>query len=366
MSTIMIISMSFIFFLHVLPAAMIQSLPLAPALYVFGDSLFDSGNNNLLPTVAKADYLPYGINFAKGVTGRFTNGKTIADFIAEFLGLPYSPPFMSIRRTTPLTGLNYASGSCGILPETGNLYGKCLNLNEQINLFERTVKSGLERHACMQYFNMSSNELSDYLSKSIFIFSVGSNDYLNNYLEPNVYDTSKRYPPQPFAQFLVDTLGKVFQRLYNLGGRKIIMFEIGPIGCIPSITRKKKHNAGQCVEETNQIVSFFNQRLPAFLNNLTSTLHGSTFILAQANFLGYDAIINPSKYGLEDSNSPCCTTWANGTSGCIPFITPCLHAYKNFFWDAFHLTEAAYSLIATRCFNDSICSPFNIKELVRM
>lgn len=54
---------------------------LAPALYVFGDSLFDSGNNNLLPTVAKADFLPYGVNFVGGVTGRFTNGRTVADFI---------------------------------------------------------------------------------------------------------------------------------------------------------------------------------------------------------------------------------------------------------------------------------------------
>jgi hypothetical protein len=86
------------------------------------------------------------------------------------------------------------------------------------------------------------------------------------------------------------------QRLYNLGARKIVMFEIGPIGCIPSITRQHKHN-GQCVEDTNQIVSFFNQRLPALLKYLTSTLQGSTFVLAQANFLGYDAIINPSIYG---------------------------------------------------------------------
>ena len=86
------------------------------------------------------------------------------------------------------------------------------------------------------------------------------------------------------------------QRLYSLGARKIVMFEIGPIGCIPSITRKHKHD-GQCVEETNQIVSFFNQRLPALLKYLTSTLQGSTFVLGQANFLGYDAIRNPSKYG---------------------------------------------------------------------
>lgn len=42
--------------------------------------------------------------------------------VAEFLGLPYSPPYMSIRRSTPVTGFNYASGSCGILPETGDRF----------------------------------------------------------------------------------------------------------------------------------------------------------------------------------------------------------------------------------------------------
>ena len=58
--------------------------PLAPALYVFGDSLFDSGNNNWLPTLAKANYPPYGLSFPKGPTGRFTNGKTVADFIGMY------------------------------------------------------------------------------------------------------------------------------------------------------------------------------------------------------------------------------------------------------------------------------------------
>lgn len=98
-----------------------SEIPLAPALYVFGDSIFDSGNNNVLPTLAKADFKPYGSNFNGGrATGRFTNGKTVADFIAEFLGLPFSPPYLSLRGSLKLTGLNYASGSCGILPYTGN------------------------------------------------------------------------------------------------------------------------------------------------------------------------------------------------------------------------------------------------------
>lgn len=84
-----------------------------------------------------------------------------------------------------------------------------------------------------------------------------------------------------------------FQRLYRLGARKIIMFEIGPIGCIPSITK----HSGECVEATNQLATYFNERLPAMLINLTLSLQGSSFVLGQGNWLGYNAIKNPSSYG---------------------------------------------------------------------
>uniref|UniRef100_A0A5B7BVZ7 GDSL esterase/lipase n=1 Tax=Davidia involucrata TaxID=16924 RepID=A0A5B7BVZ7_DAVIN len=97
------------------------------------------------------------------------------------------------------------------------------------------------------------------------------------------------------------------------------MFEIGPIGCIPSITRKYKHN-GQYVEEINQLVTLFNKKLGTILKDLTSTLQGSAFTLGHVNWLGFDAIVNPSSYGLTDTSNPCCITWANGTSGCIPFL----------------------------------------------
>jgi phospholipase/lecithinase/hemolysin len=50
-----------------------------PGLFVFGDSLIDNGNNNNLASLAKANYFPYGIDFAGGPTGRFCNGYTIVD-----------------------------------------------------------------------------------------------------------------------------------------------------------------------------------------------------------------------------------------------------------------------------------------------
>lgn len=40
---------------------------------------------------------------------------------AEYLGLPYSPPYLSFEGPKSLSGINYASSSCGILPETGSI-----------------------------------------------------------------------------------------------------------------------------------------------------------------------------------------------------------------------------------------------------
>lgn len=59
--------------------------PKLPCYFIFGDSLVDSGNNNGLVTSVKANYPPYGIDFPQGVTGRFTNGRTIADILGDTL-----------------------------------------------------------------------------------------------------------------------------------------------------------------------------------------------------------------------------------------------------------------------------------------
>jgi hypothetical protein len=56
------------------------------ASFIFGDSLVDAGNNNYLSTLSKADMNPNGIDFAASggtPTGRFTNGRTIADIIGK-------------------------------------------------------------------------------------------------------------------------------------------------------------------------------------------------------------------------------------------------------------------------------------------
>ena len=53
------------------------------AFFVFGDSLVDNGNNNYLMTTARADAPPYGIDFAGGPSGRFSNGLTTVDVLGK-------------------------------------------------------------------------------------------------------------------------------------------------------------------------------------------------------------------------------------------------------------------------------------------
>lgn len=56
-----------------------------PALFIFGDSTVDAGNNNGLPTLAQATFWPYGKDFDTHIpTGRFADGRLSVDYIGMF------------------------------------------------------------------------------------------------------------------------------------------------------------------------------------------------------------------------------------------------------------------------------------------
>jgi len=60
-----------------------QSTTKTPAMFILGDSLLDNGNNNYIVTLAKSNFLPNGLDFQFGPTGRFCNGRTVADVIGN-------------------------------------------------------------------------------------------------------------------------------------------------------------------------------------------------------------------------------------------------------------------------------------------
>jgi hypothetical protein len=95
-----------------------QATPKVSAVIVFGDSTVDTGNNNVIDTVLKSNFPPYGRDMAGAkATGRFCNGRLPPDFISETLGLPplvpaYLDPAYGIQDFT--RGVCFASAGTGL------------------------------------------------------------------------------------------------------------------------------------------------------------------------------------------------------------------------------------------------------------
>ncbi|KAM3272660.1 hypothetical protein ACQJBY_042646 [Aegilops geniculata] len=148
-----------------------------PAVYVFGDSLVDVGNNDFLPPPAPRAGFPCGVDLPRAIpggrTGRFTNGYNLADIIAQRVGFDMSPlAYLSLTPQTSLdllscpVGANYASGGSGILDDTGN---GTITLREQIKLFADTKVTMIEAN------KLGNNRVNRLLSRSLFLISTAGN-----------------------------------------------------------------------------------------------------------------------------------------------------------------------------------------------
>ncbi|XP_004499846.1 GDSL esterase/lipase At1g71691-like [Cicer arietinum] len=334
--------------LQVLLANSYCTKSLVPALYVFGDSSVDAGNNNNLNTAAKANTFPYGIDFNNCSTGRFSNGKTFADIIAIKLGLPIPPSYLSvseIERYQIASGINYASASCGILNSTRN--GECLSLDKQIEYFTSTVTKDLPRNF------RSKTKLKHYLSKSIYLLSIGSNDYILNYLRQEI-GTNQDGNPEEYADYLLRQLGSNIKKIYDLGGRKFVIIGVGPIGCIPGYIIRKSHSQ-DCNEDVNQKVKPFSKKLPWMLQELKTQLSGSLFTILDS-FKVFKKIRNsPEKFGFTNICDSCVGEGAK----------PCENRKQYYFYDFGHTTEATNEIYANKCFSGRhACVPLNVEQLV--
>uniref|UniRef100_A0A5B7C419 GDSL esterase/lipase n=1 Tax=Davidia involucrata TaxID=16924 RepID=A0A5B7C419_DAVIN len=331
------------------------------SMFVFGDSLVDDGNNNYLNSIAKSNYYPYGCDYNRGPSGRFSNGKTFVDFLGEMLGVP-SPPAYADPNTVGariLGGVNYASAAAGILDETGQHYGDRFSLSKQVLNFEST----LNQLRTM----MSPGNLTRYLARSIAVMVFGSNDYINNYLLPSIYTSSYNYSPPDYAILLLNHYARQILALYSVGLRKFLLAGIGPLGCIPNQLATGQAPPGRCVDYVNQILGTFNQGLRSLVTILNNGTHpGAIFVYGNTYGVFGDILNNPAAYGFNVVDKGCCGIGRNqGQITCLPFIVPCPNRNQYVFWDAFHPTQAANAILAQRAYSGppNDCYPINVQQM---
>ncbi|KAL5749193.1 hypothetical protein ACOSP7_023796 [Xanthoceras sorbifolium] len=309
--------------------------------FIFGDSLSDVGNNKYLSrSLAQANLPWYGIDFGNGLpNGRFCNGRTVADIIGDKTGLPRPPAFLdpSLSEDVILeNGVNYASGGGGILNETGGYFIQRLSLSKQIELFQGTqvmIKNKLGKMEAEKFFQ-----------EARYVVALGSNDFINNYLT-GVYSDSWSYNDQSFIDFLMETLGAQLKLLHSLGARQLMVFGLGPMGCIP--LQRVLTTDGSCQERTNKLAIRFNEAASKLLDNVSTKLANASFRFGDAYDVVNDVITNPGKYGFKNSDSPCCSFGRiRPALTCLPASTLCKDRSKYVFWDEYHPSDSANELIA--------------------
>ncbi|CAN0891012.1 GDSL esterase/lipase At1g71250 [Linum grandiflorum] len=330
-----------------------------PAMFVFGDSLVEVGNNNFLSSIAKSNYYPYGIDYNRGPTGRFSNGKTFVDILGEMLGVGYPPAFAdpSAVGSRILGGVNYASAAAGILDESGQHYGQRYSLSQQVVNFETTLYQ--------LRTTLGSTNLTNYLAKSIAVLVFGSNDYINNYLMPSIYSSSYNYSPPQFANLLLNRYARQLVTLYGLGLRKFLIAGVGPLGCIPNQRASGQAPADRCVDSVNQMLGTFNEGLHSLVDQLNRQ-PGAMYAYGNTYAAVGDILNNPATYGFSVVDRGCCGIGRNqGQITCLPYAIPCTNRNAFVFWDAFHPTQSVNSILAQRAFSGPPrdCYPINVQQM---
>lgn len=332
--------------------------PERKALFVFGDSLFDPGNDRYvkasspLPTL----YWPYGETFFHRATGRFSDGRIPPDFIATYAGLPILPPYTEPTRHVFTDGANFATGGACVLfgTTTDN------DLPVQVEFFKQMI--GLLKK------EVGDAEAERVLTNAVYLFSIGGDDYLNFYADyPDANEASMR----AFVKLVIGNLYKNLQEITSLGARKIAFQNVGPIGCNPS----NRLSDGQCNDKENSMAREHNKALIQVMKQLEREVSGFKYSIFDFYTALDDRIFNPHKYGFKEGQVACCGGGSFGGQvtcggyGVLPFEL-CSNPFEYVYFDAGHNTEGFNSQIAHLIWDGSpfsnITSPYTLKQLYHM
>ncbi|KAI4296851.1 hypothetical protein L6164_036771 [Bauhinia variegata] len=312
------------------------------ALYVFGDSTVDPGNNNYIDSVFKGNFPPYGRDFANQVpTGRFTNGKLATDFIASYVGLkqenlpPYLYPILSNEEL--MTGVSFASAGSGFDPLTPTL-SNVIPLSKQLEYF-KDCKKRLESV-------LGKQGTENHMEKAVFLISAGTNDFVLNYFTLPI--RRKSYTLFNYQHFLTQQVQEFIQGLWEEGARKIAVSGLPPMGCLPMMITFNPNNTyleRGCIDKYSSISRDFNLMLQQELHlmQLNSSYYGAKIYYIDIYEPLTDMIQGHGRLEFEDVDSGCCGTgYIEATFLCNKLSYVCPDPSKYVFWDSIHPTEKAY------------------------
>lgn len=100
------------------------------------------------------------------------------------------------------------------------------------------------------------------------------------------------------AQVITIRCPRGLQTLVNLGARKFILSNVGPLGCIPYRRTLDSTTNGQCVQSDNTLVLGFNAALKSLVDEFNGKHPNAKFVLADSYNVVSQIINNPTRFGM--------------------------------------------------------------------
>ncbi|XP_020252345.1 GDSL esterase/lipase At2g31550-like [Asparagus officinalis] len=251
----------------------------------------------------------------------------------------------SLTLTDLSTGVNFASAGAG-LDDLTSESARVLTIGRQVEMLEEY--KGKLRGA------MGDKKAEEIVNGAVVVVSIGSNDLMNNYYVSDV--RRREYSLEAYHGLMLQRMKYFVERIYKLGGRRIAIAGLPPLGCLPFVMTLAAfrwdagHALGQrvCVDQKNAEAAAYNARLQDLINTMATSFKDAKIAYADTYTpMLLDMMKNPSKYGFTEANRGCCGTgtFEMGPTCMFPFPT-CPDPSKFMFWDSVHPTTATYTFLA--------------------
>jgi outer membrane lipase/esterase len=296
-------------------------------LYVFGDSLSDTGN---LQALVQDQVTP----------ARFTNGPVAVEVVAAALGLTLSNSYHLLGGALPF-GNNFAIAGAKAVDDDGNESTPDINLPTQVNAF-------LQIHGGAAP------------SDALYIVLIGGNDIraarairASGLLADSPAEReATREAANASIQAAVESEKAQILKLIASGAREILVINAPDIGAIPETdmvtagllaaasSRKDQRNAARLPEITSTLSAQYNQKLARKVRQIERQTRLNIVAYDLFGFLA-EQIDSADDFGYTNTSDACIFVFSQ--AGAInPACTDFPVASGFLFWDEIHPTTQAH------------------------
>ncbi|NEO78282.1 MAG: SGNH/GDSL hydrolase family protein [Moorea sp. SIO4G3] len=300
-------------------------------LYVFGDSLSDTGNlfniskasNQLNPT------LPIIPQSPPYFQGRSSNGPIWVDYLADALDidlkrstdlsvvLPDSPILSPITITPDGPRASFFFNGATTNQSVNFAFGGAETGLAGIGQFGEVVPGLLTQVPGFTNDLIRSDQMAD--PNALYILWSGANDY------------QSVEPPNPTQ--VVGNIQTALNSLYNFGARNFLVLNLPDLGKIPQSLRLGSVLSTRFTD----LIEQHNSVLDSTLKVLSQSLPDINLIFFDEYDLFNQVVTNPGDFG-----------FTNVTETCLDQATfiACANPDEFLFWDSFHPTTAGHQILA--------------------